>query len=144
MKISKKGEYALRAMINLSKAYGKGVKQMADVAAEEDIPPKFLEQIFTQLAKAGFLNSKRGIGGGYALALSPGRLSLGKIIRLIDGPLAPLRCVSKTCYSSCPREKICDLRGVMLNVRNAIAQILDNISLDDACNHISGKRKRKI
>ncbi len=140
MKISKKGEYGLLALINLTKAHGKGLKQIADVAREEEIPPKFLEQIFLQFTKAGILNSKRGVGGGYALAIEPDKLSLGRIIRLIDGPLAPLRCVSKMCHSECAREETCELRRVMLEVRNATAKIIDQISLADVCRRKSGRR----
>jgi Rrf2 family protein len=133
MKISKKGEYALRAMISLAMAREKKVVRIADVAAAEGIPAKFLEQIFLQLTRAGLLCSKRGKGGGYVFAASPDAISIGQIVRLIDGPLAPLGCVSKAFHVSCAREKNCVLHDVMLDVRNAIAKILDNISLADVC-----------
>ncbi|MDD5773878.1 MAG: Rrf2 family transcriptional regulator [bacterium] len=144
MKISKKGEYAIRALINLALNYGKGVTQIQDIAKSEDIPVKFLEQILLSLKNAGFLQSKRGKGGGYLLDRSPDKIKLGEIIRLIDGPLAPLACVSITDHVQCSKEATCGLRSVMVDVKDAISEILDHITLTDVCKRIEGKKDRRL
>ena len=118
MRISKKGEYALRAMIYLSLNYKKDFVQIQKISEKEKIPEKFLEQILLELKKAGFLQSRRGIGGGYGLIKPPNEITLAQVIRIIDGPLAPLSCVSKWAHISCPEEKNCGLYRVMLDVRD--------------------------
>lgn len=139
MKLSRKGEYALRAMIDLSLNYGKGTVQIRDISQREKIPEKFLEQILLTLKNAGLLQSKRGIGGGYSLIKPPGKISLAEVIRIIDGPLAPLSCVSQWAHVNCPEEKNCGLYGVMLDVRNTIAQMLENLTFEDVCKRTKGK-----
>ncbi len=133
MKLSKRGEYALRALIDLGVAaeLGRPILQISELAAKEKLPVKFLEQIFTQLKSAGYVDSKRGKLGGYSLGKSMDRIKFGAVIRLIDGPLAPIPCVSQTAYArcTCPDEAHCGLRMLMLDVRNAIAKILDRYSL---------------
>ena len=143
MKITKKGEYAMRAMVALALNYKKGLRQIQDIVHEEAIPEKFLEQILIVLKNAGFIQSKRGIGGGYFLSRPPDKISLGDVIRLIDGPLAPLGCVSKTEHVDCPREITCGIRSVMLDVRNATAEILDRVTLADVCNRTKGMVERR-
>lgn len=138
MRISKRSEYGLRAMIdiaqNLQEQHGRGeLVQIRDIAERQHIPAKFLEQILLTLKNAGVVRSRMGIGGGYYLARPASEISLGHIIRVLDGPLAPIRCVSQTAYEpcGCPDEKTCGLRLVMLDVRNAIAAILDRTTLQD-------------
>lgn len=131
MRVSKKGEYALRAMIHLSRNYEKGVVRIREISAKERIPEKFLEQILLSLRKAGLLQSRRGLGGGYALSRHPREITLARVIRVIDGPLAPLGCTSTWAHVSCPEEKRCGLRHVMLEVRNAIAGILEGVTFAD-------------
>src|SRR5437870_3472333 len=135
MKLSKRGEYALRALIDLGIAseLGRPILQLSELAAKEKLPTKFLEQIFTQLKAGGFVASKRGQLGGYSLARPMRRIKFGEVIRLIDGPLAPIPCVSQTAYSrcTCPDEDHCGLRMLMLDVRTAIAKILDRYTLAD-------------
>jgi Rrf2 family protein len=143
MKISKKGDYALRALLCLALHYDKGVMHMTEIAGREDIPKKFLEQILLLLKGAGFVQSKSGVGGGYMLARPPEEIALGDVIRVVDGPLAPIGCVSKKFHVACPREKTCGIRSIMQDVRNATAQILDNITLGDVCNRTKGVAKRK-
>jgi Rrf2 family protein len=143
MHISKKGEYALRAMIRLAMTRDRRPQRITDVAAAERISPKFLEQIFLQLTRAGLLRSKRGKGGGYVFAAPPNQISIGRIVRLIDGPLAPLGCVSQAFHVPCAREKNCALHDVMLDVRNAIARILDTISLTDICARFRQQQKSR-
>jgi Rrf2 family protein len=133
MKLSKRGEYALRALIDLGIASELGwpMLQASQLAAKERLPVKFLEQIFTQLKAAGYVKSKRGKLGGYSLARRMDQIRFGAVIRLIDGPLAPIRCVSQTAYArcSCPDEAHCGLRLLMLDVRNAVAKVLDRYTL---------------
>jgi len=134
MNLSKRGEYGLRAMIQLAKPLPDGtlpVTQIGEIAALEKIPVKFLEQILLTLKNAGLLQSKRGTAGGYYLAKPAEEIKLGQIVRILDGPLAPIRCVSQMAYEpcGCPDERTCGLRMVMGDVRNAIADILDNTSL---------------
>ena len=135
MKLSKRGEYALRALIDLGIAteLGRPIIQVSELAAKEKLPIKFLEQIFTQLKASGFVVSKRGKLGGYSLARPMNKIKFGSVIRLIDGPLAPISCVSETAYErcTCPDEDHCGLRMLMLDVRTAIIKILDRYSLED-------------
>jgi len=135
MKLSKRGEYALRALIDLGIASELGwpMLQISELASKEKLPTKFLEQIFTQLKSAGYVASRRGKFGGYSLARPMSRIKFGEVIRLIDGPLAPIRCVSQTSYKrcSCPDEIHCGLRLLMFDVRNAISTILDRYTLAD-------------
>lgn len=133
MKVSKRGEYALRALIDLVMAHSSGrtLVRASEIVEYENIPAPFLEQIFVQLREAGFIDAKRGKAGGYYLAKPADTITVGQIVRLIDGPLAPIACVSQTCYEkcSCPDEQHCGLRILMLDVRNAIADILDKYTL---------------
>ena len=133
VKVSKRGEYALRALIDfgLAQALGRPLLQVSELASKEDLPVKFLEQILMQLKAAGYLESRRGKHGGYLLARPPENISIGQVVRLIDGPLAPISCVSQTAYErcSCPDEEHCGLRMLMLDVRNAITNILDRYTL---------------
>jgi Rrf2 family protein len=135
VKLSKRGEYALRALIDLGIAYELGwpILQISELASKEKLPIKFLEQIFTQLKSAGYVASRRGKFGGYSLARPMSRIKFGAVIRLIDGPLAPIRCVSQTSYArcSCPDEIHCGLRMLMFDVRNAISTVLDRYTLAD-------------
>jgi Rrf2 family protein len=146
MKVSKKGEYALRALIDLGIAaeVGRTLVQVSELAASERIPAKFLEQIMQLLKEAGFVESRRGKWGGYRLAVPAQKISIGQVVRLIDGPLAPIGCVSQTAYvkCSCPDETHCGLRMLMLDVRNAIASILDRYSLADVVEVTLRKMRR--
>jgi Rrf2 family protein len=135
MKLSKRGEYALRALIDLGIASELGwpMLQISELASKEKLPVKFLEQIFTQLKTAGYVSSRRGKFGGYSLARQMNQIKFGEVIRMIEGPLAPIRCVSQTSYArcSCPDEIHCGLRILMFDVRNAISTILDRYTLAD-------------
>ncbi len=146
MKISKRGEYALRALIDFGIAHelGRPLLKINELVSKERLPVKFLEQILTQLREAGYIETKRGKAGGYLLAKPAREISLGKVIRLIDGPLAPISCVSVTAYErcSCPDEDHCGLRMLMLDVRNAIARILDRYVLADVVEITLRKMRR--
>ena len=146
MKLSKRGEYALRAMIDLGVAQelGRPLLSISELAEKEQIPAAFLEQILFQLRTAGHVTSARGKRGGYSLARPMEEIRFGEIIRLIDGPLAPIRCVSQMAYApcTCPDETHCGLRMLMLDVRNAIAGILDKHTLADVVGVTLRKLKR--
>jgi len=146
VKLSKRGEYALRALINfgLAQAFGRPLLQVSELAEKEGLPIKFLEQILMQLKAAGYLESRRGKHGGYLLARPPENINVGQVVRLIEGPLAPISCVSQTAYEkcSCPDEEHCGLRMLMLDVRNAISNILDRFTLADAV-EITMRKLRK-
>lgn len=133
VKLSKKGEYALRALIDLgiARELGRPIIQVSELARKEKLPVKFLEQILLQLRTNGIVATKRGKFGGYFISLPPEKIVMGSVIRLIDGPLAPIACVSQTAYApcSCPDEAHCGLRLLMLDVRNAVANILDRYTL---------------
>jgi Rrf2 family protein len=133
MKLSKRGEYGLRAAIDLGLAreLGRDLVQLNELAQSGKIPGKFLEQILLDLKQGGFLESVRGKYGGYRLARPANDIVVGQIVRYLDGPLAPIGCVSQTAYErcSCPDEAHCGLRMLMLDVRNAIAGILDRYTL---------------
>lgn len=135
MKVSKRGEYALRALIDMGIAHelGRPLVQIGELAEKENLPIKFLEQILMQLKEGGFIESKRGKLGGYFLLKPAAQISFGQVIRLIDGPLAPIACVSHNFYErcSCPDEEHCGLRMLMNDVRNAISNILDRFTLED-------------
>jgi Rrf2 family protein len=132
MRLSKRGEYGLRAMITLAepapKSDSPAMLQIREISEREQISPKFLEQILLTLKNAGLLHSKMGVGGGYYLARPASEITLGQIFRILDGPVAPIKCVSQMAYESCgcPDEETCGLRLVMSDVRNSIADILDN------------------
>lgn len=147
MRLSKRGEYGLRAMIRLAH-YGDQhpIVQIKEIAEDENIPVKFLEQILLALKNAGLLNSKKGINGGYYLARPPELISLSQIVRALDGPLAPIRCVSQMAYEKCdcPDEELCGLRMVMLDVRNAIASILEQTTLADVIKRVEVARLMKL
>lgn len=143
MKLSKRGEYGLRAMVTLaSQPPAKGLVQARAIAEREQIPVKFLEQILLTLKNAGLLGSRSGAGGGYYLARPATQITLGQIVRVLDGPLAPIRCVSKVAYEpcACPDESSCGLRLVMLDVRNAISDILDRTTLADVAQRVEDVR----
>ncbi len=134
MKLSKRGEYGLRAMIDLATNSQDGqVVQIKEIAKRERIPVKFLEQILLALKNTGLLHSRMGAGGGYYLGKPAEEITLGQIVRLLDGPLAPIGCVSQTAYEpcACPDPDNCGLRLVMKDVRDAISDILDSTSLAD-------------
>jgi Rrf2 family protein len=146
MKLSKKGEYALRSLINLgfASAAGRELVQVTELAEVEQLPPKFLEQILYSLKEAGFVRSARGKFGGYKLARPARDIRIGEVVRLLDGPLAPIGCVSQTAYEkcTCPDETHCGLRMLMLDVRNAIAGILDRYTLNDVVEVTLRKMRR--
>lgn len=145
MKFSKKSEYGLRALIELTKNFGYPMTRQ-QIAERQNVPVVFLEQILLSLKHAGLLASTRGVQGGYALIKQPSKVTLGQVIRILDGPLAPIACVSKTAFQKCQdcpyaKKAYCPLQHVMRGVRNAVADILDNYSLEDFVSGVNGSRR---
>jgi Rrf2 family protein len=145
--ISKKTKYCLRALYHLSRDYGHGPTLVSTIAREEAIPKKFLEQILLSLKMNGIVDSKPGRGGGYQLSRPPEDITVGSVIRTIEGPLAPLPCASETAYRPCEEcvdASICGTRLIMRRVRDATANILDSTSLQDVCNLSDAARASMI
>jgi Rrf2 family protein len=132
--ISKKTKYGLQALLILAREYGRGPILIAELAERDRIPKKFLESILLQLKNAGILGSRKGKGGGYFLARDPSQITMGRAVRVLEGPLAPVPCVSETAYQKCQEcddEASCGIRLVMKDVRDAIADILDHTTLQE-------------
>ena len=132
--LTNKGKYGLKAMVHLAGLETGVLTQVQDIADRNAIPKKFLDQILSELRNAGMVFSKKGKGGGYALAQPAHAISVGQIVRVLDGPLAPLPCASVTAYrpcDDCGDEKACAVRLMMVKARNAIADVLDNHTLAD-------------
>jgi Rrf2 family protein len=130
--LSKKAKYALKALLALTEDASGGPVRIADLARAERIPQKFLELILLDLRNQGLVQSRKGKGGGYLLARDPGRIFVGQVVRLFDGPLAPVPCASQTAYvrcADCADEAACGVRLAMKQVRDATARILDRLSL---------------
>jgi Rrf2 family protein len=132
--LSKKAKYGLKAMSILAREFGQGPLLIGDIAKREGIPTKFLELILLELKKQGFLQSKKGKGGGYYLNRLPEDISVGALIRALDGPLALLPCVSQMAYercAECPDEDACGIRNVFKEVRDSTVSILEKTTLAD-------------
>ena len=131
MRLSVRGEYALRAMLALALHEGDEVVRIQAIAEEQRIPKRFLEQILNDLKSAGVVTSRRGVQGGYRLGRPADRVTLAEIIRHIDGPLAPVSCVSEKFYEACtcPDESRCGIRSVMREVRDAVSDMLERVTL---------------
>lgn len=131
--LSQKSKYALKALGYLAKFHGNGPVLMSTIAREKKIPLAFLENIFHELKKKGFLLSHRGRFGGYILAQDPDKISVALIIRIVNGPLAMLPCVSLNFYATCDDccEATCGLRGIFQETRDALLKVLENKYLSD-------------
>ena len=131
MKVSKRGQYGMRALCHLAETYGGGVVQIREIARKESIPGKFLEGILLELKHAGIVRSRRGIDGGYELARDPSEIMLGQVMRVLDGPLAPLGSAAelKELMRQDPRQA--GFYSVLIGVRDAAAAILDQTTLAD-------------
>jgi Rrf2 family protein len=130
--LSKKAKYAIKALLALADHGREEPMRIADLAREQQIPPKFLELILLGLKNHGVLQSRKGKGGGYLLARDPADIYLGQIVRMFDGPLAPVPCASQTAYvacADCPDEAVCGVHLAMKAVRDATAKVLDGTSL---------------
>jgi Rrf2 family protein len=142
--LSKRTQYSLRALYALTRKFGEGPVLITTLAESETIPKKFLEQILVSLKSAGFVSSKKGKGGGYILAQPPEKITIGSVIRAIEGPLAPLPCASETRFRKCDEcvdIQTCGTRIVMRQVRDAMAAILDETTLAMVNKKVDDARK---
>lgn len=143
--LSKKTQYSLRALYALARNFGQGPTLISKLAKEESIPQDFLENILLYLKREGLVVSKKGKGGGYALKASPQQITIGAIIRVMEGPLAALPCASETAYRKCDEcidDRFCGTKMVMREVRDATAAILDNTTLAQLCQRMEDARDR--
>jgi Rrf2 family protein len=141
--LSKRTQYSLRALYALTRNYGGGPLLITNLARDEAIPKKFLEQILLAMKSAGFVASKKGKGGGYMLAQPPRKITIGAVIRALEGPLAPLPCASETRFRKCDEcvdIQTCGTRIVMRRVRDATAAILDETTLEMVCNQVDAAK----
>ena len=135
MKLSLRGEYALRAILVLGLNYEQPVVRIQTISDQQNIPKRFLEQILNDLKSGGFVQSKRGMAGGYRLARRPEQITVASIVRHVEGALAPVSCVSEKFYErcSCPDESRCAIRSVMKDVREAIVSIVERVTVAELC-----------
>ena len=135
MKLSLRGEYALRALLVLGLNYDKPVVRIQTISEQQNIPKRFLEQILNDLKSLGIVQSRRGVAGGYRLARRPEEITLATVVRHIEGALAPVSCVSERFYEkcSCPDESRCAIRSVMKEVREAIVRVAERVTIAELC-----------
>ncbi|MBC7347326.1 MAG: Rrf2 family transcriptional regulator [Clostridia bacterium] len=133
MKLSTKGRYGLRAVFDLAQHYGKGPVPLREVAERQGLSEQYLEQLFLGLRKHGLVKSIRGLRGGYTLSRPPGEITVGNIVRALEGPIAPVECVSEEDPEDCVRADHCVARLVWTRLRDAITDVLDSITLEDMC-----------
>ncbi len=136
MKLSVRGEYALRALLVLGVNYDQQVVRIQAISEQQNIPKRFLEQILNDLKSAGVVESRRGVAGGYRLARRPEDITLAMVVRHIEGALAPVSCVSERFYEkcTCPDESRCAIRSVMKEVREAVVRIMEKTTIAELCN----------
>ena len=143
MKISYKTDYALKTMLELALNYNKGVFSIQDLSKKGDIPGKFLEQVLLILKKGGFVDSKRGVSGGYFLARSPGKITIGEVIRFIEGPIEPITCANKKRYDACRDFKSCVFRDIWNQAYTAISLIVDTVTFAELVRRVEAQKKEK-
>src|SRR5580693_4483066 len=136
MRISKKTDYALRALFTLVDHYHGAPIPIRELARRNDVPKRFLEQIMLALKAQGWVDSMAGIRGGYVLAKSPHKITMGEVVRHFDGILAPIDCVSVTGYTRCSQEPVCKFRRVFLEARNYVAGVMDKATLAEVAKNM--------
>lgn len=143
MKITYKGDYALKAVLDLALHYDKGLVTIHDIAKRIDAPIKFMEQVLLDLKRGGFVESKRGKIGGYMLAKHPHDIKVGDVVRFIDGPIEPIACVEKN-YSGCVDIQKCVFKQIWQQVAEATADIIDGITFEDLVNQITAREETVV
>ena len=134
MKVSAKGDYSCRALLELALKYDTGQPvQLSEIAQNQGIPDKYLVQILVVLKSAGFVSSKRGADGGYILAKPPSEITLGDVIRVVEGPLLTLKCSNENEAATCSRIPICEFHPIWGEVRETIANVVDNLTFAEIC-----------
>ena len=134
--LTNKGKYGLKALAHLATLPPGQTAQSVEIAVANNIPKKFLDAILGELRVAGIVSTKKGKGGGYRLSREPAKISIGAAVRVLDGPLAPIGCASRTAYrpcADCKDVRACAVRALMTEVRDVSARVLDNTSLDEMC-----------
>jgi len=143
MRITYKGDYALKTVLDLALHYGEGVITIHDLAKDTDAPIKFLEQVLLDLKRGGFVESRRGKVGGYLLAKTPSQIKLGEVIKFIDGPIEPISCLEKG-YEDCSDIYKCVFRNVWKEVSQAISNIIDNITFEYLLNQVKKQKETAV
>ncbi|MDD5427920.1 MAG: Rrf2 family transcriptional regulator [Candidatus Omnitrophica bacterium] len=134
MKITYKGDYALKALFQLALRYDEGeteVMSINDIAKFGDMPVNFLEQILLLLRRGGFVKSRRGVNGGFILDRNPKDITVGEVVRFIEGPIEPISCIKEECYKGCKDITSCIFRDVWKEVRDAISSVVDTLTFED-------------
>ena len=133
VKFSSKAHYGLRAMVELAQTYGSGPVALSDIAQAENISQRYLEHLVAKLRHAGLVKATRGVQGGYQLGANPTSITVGEVLRALEGPITTAQCASEAGSDSCTRETVCSSREVWRKVRQAITDVLDSITLADLC-----------
>ena len=141
MKISYKCDYALKTLLELSLNYNKGILSINELANKGDIPDKFLEQVLLALKKGGFVDSKRGISGGYFLAKEPQNITIGEVVRFIEGSTKPITCVGKENYEKCKDFRTCVFRDIWSQVNTSISFVIDTVTFAELVRRVEKTRK---
>ena len=142
MKLSLRGEYALRALVVLGENFGPGVVRIQTISEQQNIPQGFLAQILNDLKAGRFVESRRGVAGGYRLSRPPQEIPLAPILRHMEGALAPVSCASENFYKkcTCPDESLCPIRSIMSEVRASILKVVENVTVADLCERAKNLR----
>ncbi len=143
MKITYKGDYALKAILDLSYHYNKGVVSLTDIAARQNIPTRYLEQIMLVLKGAGYVDSKRGTGGGFFLLKPPPTITIGDILRLIEGPVEPISCAKRQHDGKCGDEETCAFREIWVQISDVITHHVDKITFSDLMKRTTQLKQQK-
>ena len=142
VKFSSKAHYGLRAMVELAQTYGSGPVALADIAKSENISQRYLEHLIAKLRHAGLVKATRGVQGGYQLGVAPTSITVGEVLRALEGPITTAQCASESGSECCTREAVCSSREVWRKVRQAITDVLDSITLADLC--VVGYKEKNI
>lgn len=145
MKVSTRGEYGMRAMVELSRHYGRGPVSLTAIAQSATVPPAYLEQLIGPLRRADLVTSTRGAHGGYELSRAPSEIRVGEVYRVLEGPVAPMDCVSEVATDDqCPLIEGCATRVVWLKVRDSIVEALDSTTLQDLLTESRGRLDEQV
>ncbi|MDP2940538.1 MAG: Rrf2 family transcriptional regulator [Candidatus Omnitrophota bacterium] len=145
MKITYKGDYSLKIVLDLALHYNQGLVTIHELAKRADIPIKFLEQVLLELKQGGFVDSKRGINGGYFLAKPPKEIKLGDVVRFIEGPIEPLPCANpEVIYKGCADIYKCVFKDIWRRVTHSISEIIDDVTFEDLCEKVTEQKKAMV
>ncbi|MDP2921103.1 MAG: Rrf2 family transcriptional regulator [Candidatus Omnitrophota bacterium] len=144
MKITYKGDYSLKAILDLALHYNKGVLPIQELAKKGDIPFKFLEQILLTLKKGGFVDSKRGVDGGYFLARPPETITVGEVVRFIEGPIEPVACANKDSYEKCKDFPYCVFKDIWSHVYTATSLVVDTVTFAELVRRVEALKNSNI